>query len=451
MKLTPLCLALGVVACGGPPPAEPPPPPAEPSLPEAPAPAVDDGFDASAVYLQALVPTSGGGAEVVLDGDPATAWRPLGEAVGEGLLLRLEAPRAVSAVRVTACPDFGADEPPRFEAEVYANGSLVDGAITVLPGASGDLPLPGEGVRSVFVKIAEATAGACVGPGDGESLSVTLDAAAALTGLEIWNGYQRSEDHFQKNARVHEVAVSADGQSIGKFSLTDEMGPQTLTFEEPVTARALTMTVLSVYPGSRYTDLVVSELRLLDAHGPLTVTTPHSAERMGALADQIEGQSLERLLDREWVGRCAEDSERRLKLRSNFTFVWYDMVEGPDGSYTEIFDGAWVVNKQAKPWSELQLYGRIHRSESVWQPYGGDETTEAVRVGGGKIEAAFAAGLREAGFGALLTEWGRDERAARVGCLTEKGAFATLAASGAMVVRGAAITDLLVPARGEGG
>jgi hypothetical protein len=40
------------------------------------------------VYLQALVPTSGAGAEAVLDGKPETAWRPEGSAIAEGVLFR---------------------------------------------------------------------------------------------------------------------------------------------------------------------------------------------------------------------------------------------------------------------------------------------------------------------------------------------------------------------------
>ena len=53
--------------------------------------------------LQALSATSGEGVEKVLDGDPATGWRPQGDAEEEGVLLRFEQPLALDAVTLRAC------------------------------------------------------------------------------------------------------------------------------------------------------------------------------------------------------------------------------------------------------------------------------------------------------------------------------------------------------------
>src|SRR5689334_3966630 len=55
------------------------------------------------VYLQSLVPTSGAGAEAVLDGKADTSWKPEGSPEGEGLLFRFEEPIGVKTVEVVPC------------------------------------------------------------------------------------------------------------------------------------------------------------------------------------------------------------------------------------------------------------------------------------------------------------------------------------------------------------
>jgi hypothetical protein len=59
---------------------------------------------AEPLRLRALVPTSGSGAEHVVDTDVATGWKPEGDPVDEGLLLRWEQPATFEHVLVKACP-----------------------------------------------------------------------------------------------------------------------------------------------------------------------------------------------------------------------------------------------------------------------------------------------------------------------------------------------------------
>src|SRR5437868_6786588 len=55
------------------------------------------------LYLQSLVPTSGSGAEAVLDGKADTSWKPEGSPEGEGILFRFEEPVGVKTVEVVPC------------------------------------------------------------------------------------------------------------------------------------------------------------------------------------------------------------------------------------------------------------------------------------------------------------------------------------------------------------
>ena len=66
------------------------------------------------------------------------------------------------------------------------------------------------------------------GPGIGESVTATFDRPVTVNAVEIWNGYQRSDDHFKKNARAKRISFGA-GDKTQEFTLTDAMGPQKLT------------------------------------------------------------------------------------------------------------------------------------------------------------------------------------------------------------------------------
>ncbi len=208
--------------------------------------------------LQALTPTSGTGAELLLDGNPATGWRPGGSPAEEGVLLRLEHPTPLEGVSLRACA--GA---PAVKVAVYLD-TAPHGELAVTAEQDAALKFERHPVRSVYLRLPEeAPAGTCLaearllqaggplalqaprmvkgriqassvlapadayhpgylfdgrpdfgwvegakGTGAGESLTLTLDAPLELVGLELWNGYQRSEDHFQKNARAKKLAVS---------------------------------------------------------------------------------------------------------------------------------------------------------------------------------------------------------------------------------------------------
>ncbi|MHB8874517.1 MAG: hypothetical protein ACYC8T_12585, partial [Myxococcaceae bacterium] len=113
-------------------------------------------FAEGPVYLQALSATSGVGAEALLDGDPKSGWRPVGDARDEGVLLRFESPVDFDAAEVSAC----ADSKP-FVAAGYVNASKVNDPAKVSAGKPGVLKLWTTGVRSFFVRV-QSGEGACI-------------------------------------------------------------------------------------------------------------------------------------------------------------------------------------------------------------------------------------------------------------------------------------------------
>lgn len=454
--------------------------------------------------LQALVATSGEGVERLLDGDEKTGWRPDGDPVDEGVLFRFEEPLELSGVEVRLCPEVGnvslrgyLDGVEKGEGSAPAPLVQLDGKgqavfLRIMSGrgcisevsfriGSGKMvrPLPPRLVRGTLKASSVLTPPAAYlpaylfdgrlnfgwaegqkGPGTGASLTLTLEAPIELVAVELWNGYQRSDDHFKKNARAKRITVAMEGKAPVALEVKDVMGAQRLALPAGKTlgGKTLTLTVRDVYKGSRYQDLVLSELRLWDGAGPLQVATGDLAASRRALEQAVKGKSLERVLGHQWETWC-EDEERRskLKLRSNHSFVWYSELHeyGTDDSVSEVFDGAWTVKSLNGPWATLSLFGRRHRTETTWEPYSDDSTKESERIGGGTVEVARLANLgAEAAFEQI-----QELRAAVDGTRLASCAAATpeefatkqypaLIEREAIFVFGTAMADLLVrPAR----
>ena len=101
------------------------------------------------------------------------------------------------------------------------------------------------------------------GDGTGEWLRLDFGKDCALTGLEIWSGYQKSETLFGKNSRPARIRITFSDGSSQEFDLTDTMSMQTISFGGKRVTSSLTITIVSVYPGTGYSDVCISELRLI--------------------------------------------------------------------------------------------------------------------------------------------------------------------------------------------
>jgi hypothetical protein len=446
-------------------------------------------------YLQALTPTSGGNAAFVLDGRPGTSWSPSIDGRDEGILFRFEKSVEVDAIAFGGCNGDRPQLVPVFngaqgKTEVKMEGAT--GAFIVPPAVARSLrsvflrverngcisevvfkrgsqkldvrpprSVPGRISTSSVLKPKDAYHPAYLfdgrldfgwvegvdGPGIGESVTITFDQPVTVNAVELWNGYQRSKDHFQKNARAKRISFGA-GDKVVTLDVADAMGPQKLALPAPATGTSFTLKILDAVKGSVYQDLVLSELRFWDNSGPFTVATTDLAQREEALRKALENTSLGDTIGKVQSAACLVGQTRRdLKLRTNNTFVLYEDNDDPGGQSTfDVFDGVWVLHKKGSPWSELELFGRRHRVESTWAPY--NETTEVTtdRISGGKIEIARVSDLGLERFQALVKEW-ESKIPDRVTCLSAKPEerFGNLSAKGAIVIRGTVITDIMLP------
>lgn len=101
------------------------------------------------------------------------------------------------------------------------------------------------------------------GNGEGDWLIVDFGAPRRLTGIEIYNGYHKNASLFQRNNRIRDVEIVLSDATILSRTLNDAPGPQSIMLAKETTADWVQIKIVSVYPGSRYKDTAITELRIL--------------------------------------------------------------------------------------------------------------------------------------------------------------------------------------------
>lgn len=100
------------------------------------------------------------------------------------------------------------------------------------------------------------------GNGEGESITFTFGDLYVVSDIKIWNGYQKSEDLYYKNARPAELELEFSDGSTERISLQDiSSGFQEFALERHVTSY-VKVKIVSTYDGSKYEDTVISEIEL---------------------------------------------------------------------------------------------------------------------------------------------------------------------------------------------
>ena len=100
------------------------------------------------------------------------------------------------------------------------------------------------------------------GTGEGEFVCFEFDGSYTINGIKIWNGYQKSEDLYYKNARPQKLEVEFSDGTSERLKLQDNVdGSQTFYFDGRITSY-VKISILSTYKGSKYEDTVMSEIEL---------------------------------------------------------------------------------------------------------------------------------------------------------------------------------------------
>ena len=98
---------------------------------------------------------------------------------------------------------------------------------------------------------------------DEENPWIELSATTGQTvkGIEIINGYSKSKKLYEANSRAKDVIVECNGVRYS-YTLQDKGAgkAQRLAFPEAVKSAKVRITISSVYEGSEYDDLCISEI-----------------------------------------------------------------------------------------------------------------------------------------------------------------------------------------------
>lgn len=101
-----------------------------------------------------------------------------------------------------------------------------------------------------------------VGQGVEEWIQFSFNGTYTVSGIEIYSGYQKSADLYQKNSRPKDVRIVFSDGTEESFTLDDIDGIQTLYFSKGMNTDTLTLYIESVYPGTKFEDTVISEINL---------------------------------------------------------------------------------------------------------------------------------------------------------------------------------------------
>ena len=97
------------------------------------------------------------------------------------------------------------------------------------------------------------------GDGVGEWVDLLVPEVSSFHSLTVRNGFQANAEWYHKNCRVRGYRILVDEVEVHRGELPDRMGEQEITFA-PVEGQVLRFEVTSIYEGTHYTDLVISDL-----------------------------------------------------------------------------------------------------------------------------------------------------------------------------------------------
>ena len=227
--------------------------------------------------------------------------------------------------------------------------------------------------------------------GNGEFIEFKFKKNVKISKIKIWNGYQRSMDHFKKNEAVSKMTFSNEKESVTK-KLQVKFGPEIVDFEKTLSGRNFKFQIDEVRKGSRYKDLVISELRFYDGKNWFILDNGESVKRQKKIMNSISKNIISKMIDK----RCYMNSggvEQSIILRSNGSFVVYSTFSsskelgdmGKEETKIKIVaDGNWELNNASIGSAEIKIFGRKHQIKKLeeyeynFDPYGEGYTT---RVG----------------------------------------------------------------------
>jgi len=210
--------------------------------------------------------------------------------------------------------------------------------------------------------------------GEGESLSFYFDQAQRIEKIKIWNGYHRSQTHFEQNERASLISFGNDSSGASEYRLANIMEPQVIALDTPLEGSSFTLKVLEIHEGATYKDLVISELQFYDGERWFVLDSGESLTRKHDVLQWANNTAAEAFIDKQiYYSRNTawEEYTQTLVLRSNGSFVLWKHEETDGSSEIMYADGNWQIIDA----NTIEIFGRLHRighySQASYDPYSG--------------------------------------------------------------------------------
>lgn len=121
------------------------------------------------------------------------------------------------------------------------------------------------------------------GRGQGEWIELYFGADVPVDSFVIYPGFWKTEKLFSENCRPASMTASfSDGSSVS-FGFPDEMSPMTLALSRTVMTNRIRFTVDSVYYGSKYQDLCISEIQVFSNDAAYTYADIPNVYNVGSI------------------------------------------------------------------------------------------------------------------------------------------------------------------------
>ena len=220
--------------------------------------------------------------------------------------------------------------------------------------------------------------------GEGESISFEFVKEVNISAIRIWNGYQRSDEHFAANARVRDFEFGIKGGPLTTYTLRDTKAGQKIDLGAALKGQNFELRIKSVYPGRNYTDLAISELLFLDGETPFVMASELPRQYATELHRKASISPLAQILDRR-ISNVVQEADvttrQSLIIRSDGTFVLYSTNEMPGDAKNQILaDGNWELIRADGAGAVLKVFGRWNDISDFTELYRGKTTQDITRI-----------------------------------------------------------------------
>ncbi len=220
--------------------------------------------------------------------------------------------------------------------------------------------------------------------GEDETIVFEFAEEVNISALQIWNGYQRSDEHFVANARVRDFEFGVKDGPKATYTLRDTKAGQKIPLQTALKGHSFELKIKSIYPGRNYKDLAISEMLFFDGEKPFLLLSELSRQFDSELHRKAITSPLAQILDRR-ISNVVEEADvvtrQSLILRSDGTFVLYSSNHLPNDTESQtLADGNWELLRADGAGAVLKVFGKWNNVSDFVELYQGKTTKDITRI-----------------------------------------------------------------------